>query len=320
MAPIRFDDTEPGSLTGFALSSHDRREQLRGDPRVITSAFLDPTTLFVLIVGDRAVLDLSSGSAVVLIDAASASIVVGDRGMREDEAVYLGRRGDIACFALPIGTTPEVMPELGPFKAVDLRSLAVQSAVPGNDLGMVAQARSLIYWHTRHKYCANCGVMTALSQAGYRRDCGQCGAAHFPRTDPVSIMLAVDGEGCVLGRQSQFNPGMYSCLAGFIEPGETIENAVRREIAEEAGITIGRVSYFASQPWPFPASLMIGCHAEALSTEITMDDQELEDCRWFDRDEVSLMLAGTHPDGLGTPPPMASAHHIIRAFVEAPEP
>ena len=129
-------------------------------------------------------------------------------------------------------------------------------------------------------------------------------------------MLAVSGDRCLLGRQSRFVPGMWSCLAGFVEPGECIEQAVRRETQEEAGIRCGRVSYFASQPWPFPMSLMIGCHAEALTTDITVDRSELEDARWFDRDEVAAMLLRKHPGGITTPPPIAIAHHIIRSWVE----
>jgi NAD+ diphosphatase len=129
-------------------------------------------------------------------------------------------------------------------------------------------------------------------------------------------MLAVDGERCLLGRQSRFAPGMWSCLAGFVEPGETIEEAARRETREEAGIVCGEVRYFASQPWPFPSSLMIGCHAQALSRDITVDRDELEDARWFGRNEAAAMLLGRHPDGLTTPPPVAIAHHIIRAWVE----
>jgi NAD+ diphosphatase len=149
---------------------------------------------------------------------------------------------------------------------------------------------------------------------GYRRDCPACGAEHFPRTDPVVIMLAIDGERCLLGRQARFAPAMYSCLAGFVEPGETIEDAVRRETAEEAGIAVGRVRYHASQPWPFPSSLMIGCHAEAISRDIVRDEAELEACRWFGRAEVQAMLAGLHPDGLKCPPDIAIAHHLIKAW------
>ncbi len=140
---------------------------------------------------------------------------------------------------------------------------------------------------------------------------------HFPRTDPVVIMLAINGEQCLLGRQARFARGMWSCLAGFVEPGETIEDAVRRETLEEVGIVCGRVSYFASQPWPFPMSLMIGCHAEALTTELKVDHSELEDARWFARDEVAAMMLRRHPDGLTATHPFAIAHHIIRAWLEA---
>jgi NAD+ diphosphatase len=130
-------------------------------------------------------------------------------------------------------------------------------------------------------------------------------------------MLAIDGERCLLGRSPRFAPNMWSCLAGFVEPGETVEEAVRRETREEAGIVCGRVAYFTSQPWPFPMSLMIGCHAAAVSTEITVDRSELEDARWFSRDEVIAMLLRRHPDGLTVAHPIAIAHHIIRAWVEA---
>jgi NAD+ diphosphatase len=143
---------------------------------------------------------------------------------------------------------------------------------------------------------------------------------HFPRTDPVVIMLAIDtnggGERCLLGRSGRFASNSWSCLAGFVEPGETIEDAVRREVLEEAGIVCGKVNYFRSQPWPFPSSLMIGCHALALSQEIVVDHNELEGARWFDREEIASMLARQHPDGLITPVPVAIAYHIIRHWVE----
>jgi NAD+ diphosphatase len=134
--------------------------------------------------------------------------------------------------------------------------------------------------------------------------------------DPVVIMLTIDGERCLLGRQPQFAAGMYSALAGFIEPGETVEDAVRREVFEEAHVNCAQVVYFASQPWPFPSSLMIGCFARASDTEIVVDKTELEDARWFSRDEVAAMLAHTHADGLSAPKPYAIAHHLLRAYVE----
>ncbi len=139
--------------------------------------------------------------------------------------------------------------------------------------------------------------------AGWRRDCPRCKAIHFPRTDPVVIMLAVDGDACLLGRQPRFPKGMYSALAGFVEPGETIEAAVRREIREEAAVVCRAVQYFASQPWPFPASLMIGCFAEAESRSLEIDRVELEDARWFSRDEAIALIERRHPDGLMAPTP-----------------
>ena len=201
-------------------------------------------------------------------------------------------------------------------KISDLRSIAVQGMVAAAHLPPLAEAKALLGWHARHRFCPNCGAATALTQAGWRRDCPSCLAQHFPRTDPVVIMLTIAGERCVLGRSRRFAPTMWSCLAGFSEPGESIEEAVRREVLEEVGIACGRVRYFASQPWPFPSSIMIGCHAEALSETIVVDREELEDARWFDREELALMLNLQHPQGLTTPPPVAIAHHIIRSFVE----
>jgi NAD+ diphosphatase len=192
----------------------------------------------------------------------------------------------------------------------------VQGLVAPEHLPPIAEAKARLAWHARHRFCPNCGAPTDLAEGGWKRVCPVCKAEHFPRTDPVVIMLAVRGNQCLLGRSARFASAMWSCLAGFVEPGENIEEAVRREVQEEAGIVCGRIAYFASQPWPFPMSLMIGCHAEALNHEIKVDASELEGARWFDRDEVALMLLRRHPDGLGTPPPVAIAHHIIRAWVE----
>ena len=179
---------------------------------------------------------------------------------------------------------------------------------------MLAAAKALMHWHAHHRFCANCGALTDVAVAGWRRDCKVCKATHFPRTDPVVIMLAVDGDACVLGRQPRFPKGMYSALAGFVEPGETIEAAVRREIWEEAGVACGAVQYFASQPWPFPASLMIGCFAEARDRSLKVDQVELEDARWFTREEAVALLEKRHPDRLAAPTPVAIAHHLLKQW------
>lgn len=175
----------------------------------------------------------------------------------------------------------------------ELRGLL--TALTPRDAELAATARALLLWHASHGFCAKCGTPSTMAQAGWQRDCPACAAHHFPRTDPVVIMLVTHGNCLLLGRSPGWPEGMYSCLAGFIEPGETIEAAVRRETLEEAGITIGPVRYLASQPWPFPASLMIGCHATALTDAITLDPAELEAAIWLTREEMVTVMAGAHP-------------------------
>ncbi|MGO9771439.1 MAG: NAD(+) diphosphatase [Roseiarcus sp.] len=209
-----------------------------------------------------------------------------------------------------------IVPGRDDLELVDLRTIATQGLVSPDAVAILGQAKAILDWHARHGHCAHCGAPTRIAAAGWRRECDACKAQHFPRTDPVVIMLALDGERCLLGRQARFPKGMYSCLAGFVEPGETIEEAVRREIHEEAGVACGEVAYVASQPWPFPSSLMVGCLAQATSRTITIDRVELEDARWFDRAEVAAMFDKRHPQRLWAPNPMAIAHHILKHWAE----
>jgi len=204
-----------------------------------------------------------------------------------------------------------VVPNRSDLKMVDLRSIAAGGLVPPEQASLIALAKALMHWHARRGFCSNCGHRNEVAAGGWRRECPNCKMQHFPRTDPVVIMLAVDADSCLLGRQRRFPKGMYSALAGFLEPGETIEAAARREILQEAGVVCGEVRYFASQPWPFPSSLMIGCYAKAESREVKIDRVELEDARWFSRDETLDMLARRRRDGLFAPIPMAIAHHLI---------
>ena len=199
----------------------------------------------------------------------------------------------------------------------DLRSIAMENMLPDEEIGILAQARALIHWHERRAFCSNCGGRNESVDAGYRRHCNACGADHFPRTDPVIIIAVRHKARMLLGRQSAWPDGMYSTLAGFMEPGETIEEAARREVFEEAGIRVGDIRFHLNQPWPFPSSLMIGLIGEALNDDIVIDPKELETARWFEEQEVRAMLDGRHAQGLKAPQPLAIAHHLIRASLQS---
>lgn len=199
---------------------------------------------------------------------------------------------------------------------VDLRTLAMQGALGPEDLSMAGIGRALAAWHETHRCCGRCGSKTKARDAGWKRQCWACGQEEFPRSDPAIIVLVTNGERCLLGHHKRYAHKFYSVLAGFVEPGEDIENAVRREIREETGVRIGGVTYLASQPWPFPHSLMIGCRAEALSSELTLDEEELWDARWFGVDDVRAMLENRHAEGLTVPAAHSIAHSLIRAFAD----
>ena len=306
---------DASARTGYGDNPLDRLGMRRDDADFVSHLFAAPNTRHVVFSGEIPLLREMAGGLSPYFTAAQA-----DELGAFSTQLLLGRDETSAVFARQLSqAVPEVAQEGTPLQ-MDLRSLAVQGRLPAPELGQLAQAKSLLHWHARHGFCAQCGTRTHVAAAGWKRICETCGAQHFPRTDPVVIMLVLDGERCLVGRQSRFNPGMYSALAGFVEPGETIEAAVRREVAEESAILVGEVTYYASQPWPFPASLMMGCFAQALSSEITVETSELEDARWLTRAEVQAMFAGTHPQGLGTPNPIAIAWHLLKAFAEGREP
>jgi NAD+ diphosphatase len=297
---------------GYTASVIDRAADRRGNEAALEKLATHARAGFYVIGGELVVMKPSGDAFDPMFSAAEAHAFGAAR-----ETVFLGLAEKEPRFG--IGLDPAAIEPLkarNDLKITDLRSIAVQGLVGAEHLPPLAEAKAVIGWHARHRFCPNCGAATRPVQGGWRRDCPSCEAEHFPRTDPVVIMLAIAGDRCVLGRSYRFAQTMWSCLAGFAEPGETIEEAVRREVLEEVGIVSGRVKYFASQPWPFPTTLMIGCHAEALSEDIVIDRSEIEEARWFAREELALMLAQNHPQGLTTPPPVAIAHHIIRNFVE----
>ena len=298
---------EASHLNGFSGNRIARWSEGRSETSLV-EALRAPSTRLLLFREDRALLRLGSGGLVPLYTMAEAE----ELGLDRDSTILLGVSGGAAILAgsVAAGAAPGEA-----HKAIDLRSLAMQGALPEHQLAALAQARSYLGWHAANRFCGRCGSPLAMKGGGASRICTGCATEIFPRVDPVVIMLAIDGERCLLGRQPRFEPGRYSALAGFLEPGETIEEAVRREIKEEAGIAVGPVAYHSSQVWPFPSSLMIGCHAEAISTEVARDAAELEDCRWFEREEVMAMMQGSHPDGLSAPQAFAIAHSLIAAFV-----
>jgi NAD+ diphosphatase len=228
-------------------------------------------------------------------------------------AVLLGFLADAPHLAVPVPLAPDRLP--APFDASDIRPLFAGSLVPGPVLGEIAQASALLSWNASCRFCGACGAATRSDSAGYKRVCEGCAKEHFPRTDPVTIMLVTHGDTCLLARSARFPENMVSCLAGFIEPGETIEEAVRRETLEEAGIRTGEVTYVASQPWPFPHSLMIGCVAQALNSDIVLEKDELESGGWYKRDEVRAMMDGSHGEGWQVPPAGSIAHYLIWGWV-----
>lgn len=285
----------PG-LTGSRL---DRADPLRAD-----------TQAYAAVLGDwRARLLRLEGLAPAISD--EGGLVWGSLADASDaaELVLLGLDGDRPHFVAVVPGEATIMRSPAMFRAL--------SVLAADDAAIFATALSLITWHNNHRFCGRCGGTTTLFRAGWGRKCDACATDHFPRTDPVVIMLA-ERDGCALvGRQPRFPPGNYSALAGFLEPGESIEEAVRREIMEEAGIPCGAVRYVASQPWPFGgAQLMIACIADALATEITIDPRELEDAMWVTRNEARAALAGDPEARFKAPPPFAIAHTLLQAWVE----
>lgn len=283
----------------FGGSGLDRAAEMRGNAALIA----DPATRIMLMWRGK---PLIAGDALAFV--AQDDPVMADAS---DARLFLGRDETGPVFAADLsGWTPADLDDATLNTFLD-PSLQQHPALPGShhfaelrsimtrlsprDAELAATAKAVMGWHRSHRFCAACGTESVVAQGGWQRDCPNCGTHHFPRTDPVVIMLITHGNSVLLGRSPGWPEGMYSCLAGFVEPGETMEAAVRREVFEESGIRVGAVRYLASQPWPFPASLMLGCAGEALNTEITIDPAELEDAIWVTREDMVEVFAGRHP-------------------------
>ena len=310
-----------------AAGALDRAAGLRGDTAAQARLMVDPATRLLplwrgkpLIAGaarDRPgwlvpghpLLALADEPAVFLgLDAGAARYAI-------DISAWEPAEIDAAALAAFFDPSEQHHPSLpADHRFAELRG--VMTGLSAAAAATLATARALLLWHRSHRFCSACGHRSDAVEAGWRRSCPACGTHHFPRSDPVVIMLVTRGNRLLLGRSPGWPAGMYSLLAGFIEPGETIEAAVRREVREETGVTIGAVGYLSSQPWPFPASLMLGCVAEALDEAITLDPVELEDARWLTREDLVEVLGGRHPEVRGARPG-AIAHFLIRNWLAA---
>lgn len=294
----------------FAASPIDRAHARRRDEAWLSERLADPSTRLVFLWRSKTLVTGSSSPRPVTLSP------LGFERLLEGAAsvTLLGQEGGCAWLAVDLPAAappPEAIASAGEFR--DLREFA--TLLPEREAALLSQARALAYWHRRHRFCGSCGSPTRSAEAGHLRACtdAACGEQHFPRTDPAIIVLVTSGERCLLGRQAGWPEGRYSALAGFVEPGESLEEAVAREVEEEAGVVVGRVSYLSSQPWPFPASLMLGFTAEASQDAIRLDD-ELEDARWFSRGELRGALES---GAVRLPGPISIAWRLIEGWYDA---
>ncbi len=295
----------------FGGSGLDRAGLLRSDPEKLAQAYDDPKACCLLLWRGKVLVQGEALDKLALITMDYEILQNGRDGVIE-KPILLGLSDDaVPLFAMDIsGWTAEGLDLAGVGEFVDRSEQQhpdlpeghvfaelrrIMTRLSPRDAELAATAKAVIGWHETHRFCARCGAASDISQGGWQRSCSACGGQHFPRTDPVVIMLITHGNSVLMGRSPGWPEGMYSLLAGFVEPGETLEAAVRREVMEEAGVPVGAVRYLASQPWPFPASLMFGCAGEALSPDIQIDPVEIEDAIWVSRTEMMQAFAGDHP-------------------------
>ncbi|MHA1164510.1 MAG: NAD(+) diphosphatase [Alphaproteobacteria bacterium] len=297
----------------------DRMAEKRSDTAWIEQRLADKTSRFLLLADLSFCVDSNEDRGETRLRWHSAGDIQ-KLGVDMGNAMLLGCDSDeLAMFAVSLNeaeatAVPGGMDAMKPL--VDLRSLALQGVLSPQDLSLAGMARALSAWHDVSRCCGCCGKRTVPCDAGWRRKCEACGQEFYPRADPAIIVLITDGTRCLLGHHKRYAHKFYSTLAGFVEPGEDFEACVRREMREETGITVGEVTYMASQPWPFPHLMMVGCWAQALTRELTLEEEELHDARWFTRDEVLQMMEDKHPQGFTVPGPHSIAHALIKSFVE----
>ncbi len=298
----------------FSGNPLDRGEVQRRDSTWLESAKKDPASKYLALHSLQIAVQRPAGGEPHL--SWTSPDILDHLGWDAPEPVLLGIGDGVAHFAIDTSASDPATLGLEPNTGFeDARAIAAE--LPIAETGIIAQSKAQIDWHTRHQYCGRCGGETQPERGGQQRRCRSCNAEHFPRTDPVIIVVIHDGDRCLLGQSRLWGirGSFYSCLSGFMDHGESIEEAVMREVQEEAGISLKDVHYHASQPWPFPSSLMIGCHAIPLTTEINFDAEEMNDVRWFDRDEILTAIAGRH-QSLAVPGKIAIGGDLIRTWAE----
>lgn len=303
-------------MNTFAGNPLNRASERRSDAAWLAEKLEAPDSLGVALWNGKPFLETTKdgGVQIAYLRADMAQELAGSW----ERLLFLGLWKETAVFAVDLEGGPD--PAEGPLQGLgrfeDLRATALR--LPATEAAILATAKQMFEWRRRHRHCANCGEPSEVSDGGWKRQCPTCKAEHFPRTDPVVIMLAVHGDRCMLGRGATWPNGMFSALAGFLEPGETIEEACARELFEEAGLTATSVRYHSTQPWPYPSSLMIGLIAQVDGDQATPDQTELAEVRWFTRAEARDLLAGKAP-GANAPTPMAIACQLIKAWAEEAE-
>jgi len=303
---LSFPASRTNAYTGSPL---DRAGHHREDAEWIAAALASPDTLFAPVWRARSLMrGVEQGRPEGVLLGGEAA-----QGLREAGGpwAFLGLWEQKPVFGIDVSheDAPPVPADAGSF--TDLR--AVAGLLPANEASVLAHARGMMHWRVKHRFCGICGTAMEARSAGNAMSCPGCKAQHFPRTDPAVIMLVVRGDHCLLGHSVRFPQKMYSTLAGFVEPGESLEEAVRREVMEESGVDVGRVIYHSSQPWPFPSSIMLGFHAEGLSEDITIDPEELQDARWFSRAD----LRNHEALGFGLPRADSIARRLIEDWLNA---
>ena len=300
----------------FAGNPLDRSDNERRDPEWLAACLADDRARYLPFRDLEVLVRQASPPELAWLGAERLD----DVGVRE-QAVLLGLRDGVPQLAIDVSALGAPALEALAAGAEFAATRGVAAALPAGDSGVLAQARSLLDWHARHGFCAACGGPTAPRLGGGVRRCGACDAEHYPRVDPVVIVLVTLGARALLASPSARAGTMFTCIAGFMEPGEAVEEAVRREVFEETGVRVGAVRYHSSQPWPFPSSLMLGCHADAASEDIAVDLGEIAEARWFARDDVARALAASAGGwdavgdlGFAIPPPMTIANQLIRAW------